>query len=188
MYLQQFLATTPLELIAGFGYLIGHFLLSKKNLWGWVVKIVGAICWIIFLFKNGNYIFMAVTIAVVVTMFYGLYKWQVGQASKETKVDHLLQLLTVSVATFMIGRFVYVGNYEPAPIFETFIVIAEITGTFLLARRNILGWYFLIFMSTLVGILVIFINSNPAPILGILELASIYFYIKGIRLHKTVAI
>lgn len=65
-------------------------------------------------------------------------------------------------------------------IFETIIVIFEVLGTILLARKKIIGWYLYIVMISIVGILVVFINPNSAIILGILEIASIYFYIKGI--------
>jgi hypothetical protein len=43
MILQEILNTSLLELIAGFGYLSGHFLLSRKHVSGWIVKIIGGI-------------------------------------------------------------------------------------------------------------------------------------------------
>lgn len=185
MYIQGILNTTPIELIAGFGYLIGHLLLSQKKVAGWVVKIIGGSAWIVFLFQNENYIFMAVTVTVVLTMFYGWYKWASGLDNRRTLVDVVFEVLTVLVAVFMIARFVFIGIYQLAPILETFIVIAEITGTLLIARKNILGWPALILMGLMVATLVVFVNPNPAIILGLLELGSIYFYIQGIRnMHK----
>src|SRR3989344_1205416 len=60
---------TPIELVAGFGYLFGHVLLSKGITAGWVIRIAGGIAWVIFLLLNQNYIFMAVTTVVVLAMF-----------------------------------------------------------------------------------------------------------------------
>ena len=160
---------------------MGVSLLSKKKITGWIVKIVGGIAWIVFLFLNQNHIFAAVTIVIVLTMIYGLYKWKIGKSNQRTKIDIFFEILASIVAIFMISRFLLSGLYQLAPIFETFIVIAEILGTILLARKIIAGWYSYIIMSLLAGVLVIFINPNPALILGILELTSIYFYYIGIR-------
>ncbi|MBU1178646.1 nicotinamide mononucleotide transporter family protein [Patescibacteria group bacterium] len=181
MFLQEIVNTSPLELIAGFGYLGGHWLLSKKKIAGWVVKIIGGIAWIIFLLQNGNNIFGAVTVVVVVAMMYGFYKWKKDRYRQHTKIDTFFEILAILVAMFMILRFALSGVYNLSPIFEAIIVSAEILSTILLARRIIYGWYSCILMSLMAGILVIFINDDRALLLGILELASIYFYCQGIR-------
>lgn len=124
---------------------------------------------------------MGVTIVIVLTMFYAFYKWHIGDYDKYTNIDRFFGILAVAVAIFMIARFIISGNYNIAPIFETIIVIAEISATVLLAYRKIAGWYACIVMSTLASILVAFINPNPAIVLGILEASSIYFYYKGIK-------
>lgn len=181
MTLLEIINTSLLELIAGFGYLGGHWLLSKKKIAGWIVKMIGGIAWIIFLFQNGNNIFGAVTVVVVATMLYGFYKWKKGRYRQHTKIDAFFEILVVLVATFMILRFAFSGVYDLSPLFEAIIVTAEIFSTVLLARRIIYGWYSAILMSLMAGILVIFINDDRALLLGILEVASIYFYYKGIR-------
>ncbi|MBI5414351.1 nicotinamide mononucleotide transporter [Candidatus Peregrinibacteria bacterium] len=181
MFLQEILRTSLIELIAGFGYLIGHFLLSQKRISGWIFKIIGGIAWVIFLFDNENFIFMAVSIVMVFTMIYGFSKWKVGKFTERTNIDAFFEILAAIVAIFMILKFVLSGISQLAPIFETIIVIAEILGTVFLARKKIAGWYSYIVMSSFAGILVIFINPNPAVLLGILEMASLYFYYKGIR-------
>lgn len=181
MLLENILNTSLLELIAGFGYLSGHFLLSRHNISGWIAKIIGGTAWIVFLFQNDNLIFMAVTVVIVLTLIYGFYKWQVGKFDKHTKIDTFFEILAVLVALFMITRFLVSGLYQLGPFAESIIVVTEILGTVLLARKKIAGWYSYIVMSALAGVLVIFINPNPAIILGILEMASIYFYIKGIN-------
>lgn len=63
-----------IELLVGFRYLIGHYLLSKKKIYGWLVKLVGGIAWTIFLFLNENHIFSVVAFVIVLTMIYGYYK------------------------------------------------------------------------------------------------------------------
>ena len=135
MFLQEVINTSPIELTAGFGYLIGHFLLSKKNISGWIIKIIGGTAWIVFLFQNENYIFMAVTIVIVLTMIYGFYKWKISKYNQRTNIYTFFEILAIIVAIFMISRFVLSGVYELAPIFETIIVIAEILGTVLIARK-----------------------------------------------------
>ncbi|MFZ2193523.1 MAG: nicotinamide mononucleotide transporter [Candidatus Moraniibacteriota bacterium] len=172
---------TPIELIAGFGYLIGHFLLSNKRTSGWIIKMIGAIAWTTFLFQNQNYIFMSVSIIIVLMMLYGFYKWKIGQYNKQTNIDRFFEIIAAVVAISMILRFAFSGIYHLGPLFESLIVTAEILGTILLANKKIAGWYFYIIMSILVGILVIFVNPKPAIILGILEMASIYFYYNGIK-------
>jgi hypothetical protein len=181
MILQEILNTSLLELVAGFGYLGGHFLLSKEHISGWPVKIVGGIAWIIFLLQNHNYIFGVVTIVVVMAMVYGFYKWETGKFNKRTKLDIFFEILAVTVAIFMITKFIISGVYQLTSVFETLIVIFEILGTVLLARKKLTGWYSYIVMSLLASILVIFINPNPAIVLGTLEVLSIYFYYKGIK-------
>ncbi len=181
MILQEILNTTLIELIAGLGYLFGHFLLSKQKISGWVVKIIGGIAWIVFLFQNKNHIFMAVAIVIVLTMMYGRYKWKVGNFDKHTKVDSFFEILAAIIAIFMISKFVFSGAYQTGKILESIIVITEILGTVLLARKKVEGWYAYIITSALTGILVIFINKNPAIVLGMLEITSIYFYYKGIK-------
>lgn len=124
---------------------------------------------------------MAVTIMVVLTMMYGFYKWKTDKYDQKTSIDRIFEVLTVVVAIFMIVRFIWLGIYDIGKIMEVIIVIAEISGTLLLARKNILGWYSYILMSLLVGTLVIFVNSKSAIVLGILELSSVYFYNIGIK-------
>jgi nicotinamide riboside transporter PnuC len=181
MLLENIINTSLLELIAGFGYLGGHFLLSKHKISGWIAKIIGGSAWIVFLFQNNNLIFMTVTVVIVISMIYGLHKWKVGKFDKRTKVDNFFEILAALVAIFMITRFLLSGVYQLGPFVESIIVVAEILGTVLIARKKMAGWYAYIVMSILAGILVIFINPNPAILLGILEMASIYFYIKGIK-------
>ena len=181
MSLSEIITITPLEAVAGFGYLIGHVLLSRRKISGWIVKIIGGTAWIVFLFQNENYIFMAVTVVIVLIMMYGFYKWTVGIFDKRTRIDLSFECLAAIVAIFMITRFLTSGVYELGPTLESAIVIAKVLGTVLLARKIILGWYAHIVMSLLAGILVIFVNSNPAVLLGILEVSSIYFYWRGIQ-------
>ena len=181
MILSEILNISLLEIIAGLGYLGGHLLLSRKKIAGWIIKIIGGIAWIVFLFQNENDIFGAVTVVIVAAMMYGFYKWQTGKYNQRTKIDTFFEVLAASVALFMIVRFLLLGGYQLGPIFETMIVIAEIFATVLLARKIVYGWYFHIIMSLLASALVIFINKDAAIILGILEAASIYFYYQGIR-------
>lgn len=170
-----------IQLVAGLGYLVGHYLLSRKKTSGWLARILGGLGWVIFLYLNGNYIFMAVVIVIVLMMMYGFYKWHYGIWDVRTFVDRIFELLTVSVAVFMIVWFAAKGNYSASMLLETCIVIAEIAGTMLLARKYIVGWYAYIVMSVLVGILIMFVNPTPAILLGLLELASIYFFVEGIK-------
>ena len=85
----------------------------------------------------------------------------------------------------MISRFLLSGTYELRSAIESVIVIAEISGTVLLARKKILGWYSYMLMSMLAGILVMFINPTPAVILGLMELGSLYFYYQGLKTFKS---
>jgi hypothetical protein len=182
MILEEVISVTPLELIAGMGYLLGHFFLSRKNKFGWIVKMMGGIAWIVFLFQNNNLIFASVTIVVVMTMIYGFYKWQrFGRDAGRTRIDIFFEYLAVIVAIIMIARVLTLGLYNLSSVFESLIVVVEILGTVMLAYKKIIGWYLYIVMSSLAGILVVFINPNPAIVLGLLEVCSIYFYYKGIR-------
>jgi len=158
---QEAINVSLIELIAGFGYLFGHFLLSRKNIFGWIIKIIGGIAWIIFLLQNENYIFMTVTIVIVLTMIYGFYKWKTEKYDERTIIDRFFEISAIIVAMFMVSRFVLSSVYKLAPIFETVIVIAEILGTIFLAHKKIAGWYSYTIMSLLAGMLVIFINPNP---------------------------
>ena len=49
MALLEIFNTSLIQIIAGVGYLIGNFLLSRKKIFGWLVKIVGGIAWVVFL-------------------------------------------------------------------------------------------------------------------------------------------
>ena len=182
---------TPIELVAGFGYLFGHVLLSKGITAGWVIRIAGGIAWVIFLLLNQNYIFMAVTTVVVLAMFYGLYKWRSGRFDERSSVDIFFEVLASVVGVMMVGYFAISQSYSLSELLQTAIVILEISGTILLARKLVLGWYAYVGMSVLVAVLIIFINPQPALLLGLLELASIYFYIQGItnnRLRSELAV
>ncbi len=114
-------------------------------------------------------------------MIYGFYKWKIWKTDKRTNIDKFFEFLAIAVAIFMITRFVISGVYSLAPVFETIIVIAEIFWTMMLARKKIIGWYSYFVMSVLASSLVIFINPNPALILWILELSSLYFYYNWIK-------
>ncbi|MBI5457831.1 nicotinamide mononucleotide transporter [Candidatus Kaiserbacteria bacterium] len=189
--LNLLLNVTPIELVAGLGYLFGHILLSKGLTSGWIIRIAGGIAWVIFLILNKNYIFMAVTTVIVLAMFYGLYKWRSGEFDKRSTLDIFFEVLAWIVAAVVISYFLISQNYSLNELLQTAIVILEISGTMLLARKLVLGWYAYIVMSTLVAVLIIFINPQPAPVLGLLELASIYFYIQGItnnRLRSELAV
>lgn len=181
MLIENILSTSLLEFAAGFGYLIGHLLLSRHNIWGWILKIIGGFAWIVFLFMNQNYIFSAVTIVIVLAFIYGFYKWKIGKFDLRTRIDVFFELLAVLVAIIMIFRLAILGKYNLGFFVESIIVVAEISGTILLARKKVLGWYAYIVMSLLVGVLVIFVNTNPALVLGVLEMSAVYFYIRGIK-------
>lgn len=169
------------ELIAGLGYLGGHILLARKQTVGWLVKILGGIGWVLFLYLNANYIFMANTAVVVLLMCYGLYKWHQGRLNEHTAIDSGFETLAGATALIVGALLIVSGQYTFGPFIETLIVIAELLGTVFLAQGKILGWYSYTAMSLFVIYLVAFVNESSAPILALLELASIYFYIQGIR-------
>ncbi len=171
-------------LIAGLGYFFGNVLLSREKTYGWIIKIIGGIFWIIFLYQNENFIFMAATIMVVSEMFYGLYKWLKNKKNKTTKIDIVFNILSVLVVVGVVGYFALSRLFSAGYALETIIVVAEVAGTILLAQRNVLGWYSYIVMSACASILVIFLNDSPAVVLGILEFSSIFFYIQGIKRMK----
>lgn len=181
MVAQDLLNVSLIELTAELGYLGGHFLLARKQSAGWIVKTVGAMGWVTFQYQNQNYIFMSVTIVMVFLLLYGFHEWQTGQQNRHTHVDTFFSIVASVVVLLMITRFILADTYQLAALFETLIVIAEIAGTMLLARGAVLGWYSYTVMSVLIAVLIVFINPESAPILAILELASIYFYVQGIQ-------
>lgn len=170
-----------LQLTGGVGYLLGHYFLSRKSWIGWGYKIIGGSAWTIFLFLNENYIFMTSTIMVVLTMFYGLFKWRKNIFDQRTPIDKSFEVLTLFTVGLSIIYFLIQHEYSLLRVLETVAAVAEISGTMLLARKYIFGWYAYIVMSLVVASFVIFINPQPAVVIGILELLSIYFYIVGIR-------
>lgn len=173
--------TSVIELIAGLGYLGGHILLARRQTIGWVIKILGGIGWVLFLYLNANYIFMANTAVVVLLMCYGLYKWHQGSIDQHSTIDSIFELLAGATA-FIVGLLLVVnGEYTFGSFIETVIVVAELSGTVWLAQGKILGWYSYCVMSLLVVYLVAFVNESSAPVLALLELGSMYFYIQGVR-------
>ena len=125
---------------------------------------------------------MASTIVVTIQMIYGAILWFIGfERGKFHTYDIAFMSLATITSLGAIAHLLWMHEYSSISFLETIIVIAEIAGTILLARKNIAGWYFYIFMSALVTYLLIFVNPVPAVILGFLEFCLVFFDIQGIR-------
>lgn len=173
-----------LQLFAGLGYLFGTTLIAKNNILGWPIKIVGGVAWVIFLIENNNTLFGVVTMITVTTMIYGWHKWHQEIFDQITPIDKFFTALTGVTILAVIVMLIASGNYTAGTGLETIIVIAEILGTVLLARKRVVGWYLYILMSLCVVLLITFVNTHSAPILGLLELMLLGVYIKGIKTMK----
>lgn len=57
-------------------YLIGNFLVARKEHVGWIFRVIGAVGWCIIGFKIGLFAILAVEIPAAITSVYGYLQWK----------------------------------------------------------------------------------------------------------------
>lgn len=142
------------EFIATFFGLFSIWLAAKQVIWTWSIGLINVVFSFIIFYQVQLYSDMFLQVYFFITNIYGWVTWKnqfqrnrpIRRLSRKTKV--LLFILTI-ISTFVFG--ILVKNVHllfpkvfihPAsfPFIDTFIAIASIIGTILLAKRIIDNW------------------------------------------------
>lgn len=142
------------ELIATLFGLICVYYASVANIWTWPTGIVNEFFLFLLFFQIQLYADMFLQVYFFIVTLYGWYNW--NRQSKENKIiktsfpTRLYLLGSLIIGTMLVGFLIknihlYLPNYFqlPAdyPYVDSFIMVASIIATVLLAQKRIENWY-----------------------------------------------
>lgn len=159
-FVVNYLHKNPIELLGAVLTVICVWLNTQQNPWGWLVGILGIICylWVFYQVRLvGDFL---LNIYFLLTSLYGWYHWRYGKGNmKKLPISRLSlpKLMTYVIAGLVLGVIFgeILARYTSASvprwdaIATTFSVIAQ----WLLAKKKVESWGFWIFVNVIyVGI------------------------------------
>jgi nicotinamide mononucleotide transporter len=143
-----------IELIGTLFGLLSVYLASKANVWTWGTGIVNEIFLCILFFQVQLYADMFLQIYFLVVTLYGWYYWK-RKVSKNTitMLDFQTKIVLGIAIGFLTGLsgffFSHIHLYLPIyfklpatyPFIDSFIMVASMVATLLLANKKIESWY-----------------------------------------------
>ncbi len=173
------------ELLGTFFGLLSVYFASQANILTWPTGIVNEIFFFLLFFQVQLYADMFLQIYFFVVTIYGWYNWK--QPSVKYRIDPLnvktkiLMIVTVLVGALLAG-FVFSHIHRLLPVVfsvpasypypDSFILVASIVATILLAKKKIETWYLWIAVDAVAVLLylkkeIYFLSLEYAIFLGI---------------------
>jgi len=154
---------------------------------GWAVYLAGIPAWVVILASQNNWIVAAVDISSIPTMILGIVI-AVRQSDKSFRFfDILVKYFTILVILLGASYSVYCfkGITSITQILEILVTFGFLLGTYLLAKKNYLGWVLFAVMILSMGTLM-FIDNKMLLVLqqAISLVVVIYGFIKGRKRSK----
>lgn len=181
----------PLSYVELIGTLFGFlsvYLATRANILTWATGIINEFFLFILFFQVQLYADMFLQIYFFIITLYGWYKWnsKKNDIKISTTLPRIKILLTVGIAIMTVISGILFSNihlYLPAyfklqaayPFIDSFVMVASIVATFLLAKKKIESWLLWISID-LVGIGLYFMK-------GIYFLSFQYFIFFGLAMY-----
>lgn len=160
-------------------------LASLKNLYAWWLGLISVLIYIFLCYFQALYADVLLNIFYLVITFYGLYNWKINNKSKNSWSKNILKGINsiyiiisvlLSILIFWIISnliFLFPGIFKSPPSFallDSIVGGISITATYLVAKYNILGWYFFLIADSLAIYIYIQKDMIPTAILFVLYL------------------
>jgi hypothetical protein len=185
-----------LQIWGGIGYLLAKILLAsaggmnngrKWYIIGWISYLVGIPAWIILLVSKNNWIIAAIELGSIPSMVLGL----VTAWKQNTQVNKLFDMVVKFFTFFMIilgisySIYYFHGITTFSQILEILATVGFLSGSYLLAKSNPVGWLLSALTCTSMGILMLLQDKTLLIFQqGISLVVVIVGYIKAIQKNR----
>lgn len=176
-----------LQLWGGTGYLLNKILLAhaegvsddrKWRIVGWVMYLIGWPAWVIIFIGKHDWIAAATEIsggpAMVLGLVLALKHFKKTPLLFDWSVKIFTCLMIVSGIGYSICHFGGVTTFSQ--VLEICITTGFLLGSYLLAKKNLMGWFWLAVMNGSTGTLM---AIQDKPILVVQQAISLFFVIRG---------
>lgn len=145
---------------------------------GWGVYILGVPAWVIILIAKHDWMAASIEAGGIPAMMFGLLNAYRGSASPNRQLDRFIAAFTYSFLALGISYslYDYGGLTALSQMLEIGVVIGFLLGSYLLAKKNRLGWLFFMLMNISTGTLMLLQDKN---LLAAQQLLSLCFVIYG---------
>ena len=175
-------------------YLLNKILLSRAEgrednanlrIWGWGFYLIGLPAWVIILVLKHNWIAATIEAGGAPAMLLGLIVSLKGIEKIPKLLDKFSGIFAFVLLAFgvLYSLYDYNGITSVAQLFEIGVTAGFLGGTYLLAKKNHLGWLLFMLMNISMGLLMLIQNK---PILAVQQFISLCFVLNGFyRSYKT---
>jgi len=185
-----------LQVWGGVGYLVAKILLAsaegmnnnrKLRIIGWFSYLIGIPAWVALLIGNNNWVVAAIDLGSVPSMILGIIiAWK-----ENIQINKVFDMFVKFFTFFMImlGTFYSIYYFHGittfSQILEMLITFGFLLGSYLLAKRNPVGWLLFALMCTCMGILML-IQGKTLLVFqqGISLIVIIVGYIRAIKTNR----
>jgi hypothetical protein len=158
---------------------------SKRTLKiaGWMIYLLGVPAWVIVLIGKHNWIAASIEAGGVPAMLFGLFNAFKNTESINKKFDAFASLCSYSFLIFGIfySLYDYGGIASISQLLEMGVMVGFLTGSYLLAKSNPIGWLFFMLMNVSMASLMLLQHK---PILTAQQLVSLSFVIYGFTMAR----
>jgi hypothetical protein len=145
---------------------------------GWSVYILGVPAWVMILVGKHDWMAAAIEAGGIPAMLFGLLNAYRGSFVPHRQLDRAIALFTYSFLAMGIAYsfYDYGGLTALSQLLEIGVVIGFLLGSYLLAKKNPLGWLFFMLMNISTGSLMLLQHKH---LLAAQQLLSLCFVVYG---------
>lgn len=145
---------------------------------GWFVYLLGVPAWVIILAGKHDWIAASIEAGGVPAMLFGLFSAYQGSIVANRFFDRIVSLFTYSFLVLGISYsfYDYRGLTSISQLLEIGVVVGFLLGSYLLAKKNRLGWLFFMLMNISTGSLMLLQHKQ---LLAVQQMISLCFAIYG---------
>jgi hypothetical protein len=153
-----------LQIWGGIGYLLAKILLAfaegmnngrKLRIIGWFSYLIGIPAWVILLAGKNNWVVAAIDLGSIPSMILGIVTAWKQDIQVNKKFDMFVKVFTFFMITLgtIYSIYFFHGITTFSQILEILITFGFLLGSYLLAKKNPVGWLLFTLMCTCMGIL-----------------------------------
>lgn len=145
---------------------------------GWLIYILGVPAWVIILLSDQNWIAASIEAGGIPAMLFGLYTVFCDSETLNRTFDRVASFFTYGSIVLGVSYSFheYGGISSLSQVLELGVTAGFLLGSYLLAKKNRIGWLFFILMNGSMASLMLIQNK---PILSLQQLVSLCFVLYG---------
>lgn len=154
----------------------------KLKITGWITYLIGVPAWAVILVGNHDWIAASIQVGAIPAMLLGVYSSYNDQKKTPKRFIRIVGLCTYSALFFGILCSVrhHGGMLSTSQILELGVMFGFLLGSFLMAKKNPLGWLFFMPMNLCMAALMFLEDQH---IMMAQQLVSLGFVIYGLKTH-----